>query len=194
MGEYELNTELLEFFKALADANRLKIVGLLASQSYTVEQLAATLCLGVSTTSHHLARLAQAGLVSAHTAGHYYNYTLQTDALQSMAQRLLATDNLQKLSADADLDAYDRKVLDTFLDAEGRIKAFPAQEKKFQVVLRYVLKAFEPGARYTERQVNEILARYNDDTASLRRGLIEYKLMNREGGGGDYWREDSNPV
>ena len=190
MDEYELNTELLEFFKALADANRLKIVGLLASQSYTVEQLAATLGLGVSTTSHHLARLAQAGLVSAHTDGHYYNYTLQTDALQSMAQRLLATENLQKLSADADLDAYDRKVLDTFLDAEGRIKAFPAQDKKFQVILRYVLKAFEPGVRYPEKQVNEILARYNDDTASLRRGMVEYHLMAREGGGGAYWRKE----
>ena len=33
--------QLLVFFKALADANRLKIVGLLAQQPYTVEQLAA---------------------------------------------------------------------------------------------------------------------------------------------------------
>ena len=32
--------ELLKFFKALADANRLKIVGLLAQGEYTVEQMA----------------------------------------------------------------------------------------------------------------------------------------------------------
>jgi hypothetical protein len=57
------------------------------------------------------------------------------------------------------------------------------------VLLRYVLRAFEPEKRYTEKQVNEILLRYNEDTASLRRGMIEYHLMEREGGGGNYWRK-----
>jgi hypothetical protein len=84
-------------------------------------------------------------------------------------------------------------VLDTFVDADGRLKAFPAQEKKFQVILRYVVEAFKPGERYRETQVNEILSRYHDDTASLRRGLIEHKLMRREGGGGAYWRDADAP-
>jgi DNA-binding transcriptional ArsR family regulator len=35
--------QLLTFFKALADANRLKIIGLLAQQPYSVEQLSAML-------------------------------------------------------------------------------------------------------------------------------------------------------
>jgi len=191
MAENELNQELLEFFKALADANRLKIVGLLAREPYTVEHLAAVLGLSVSTTSHHLSYLAHVGLVSARTDGHYSIYSLQINTLQSMAQRLLATEELPRLSADVDLDAYDRKVLDTFLDAEGKIKSFPAQEKKFQVILRYVLKAFEPGTRYTEKQVNEILSKYQDDIATLRRGLVEYQLMEREGGGGAYWLKES---
>jgi hypothetical protein len=34
------------------------------------------------------------------------------------------------------------------------------------------------------------LSRYSQDTASLRRGLIEYKLMAREAGGEAYWRID----
>ena len=57
--------QLLTFFKAMADANRLKIVGLLAGQPYTVEQLAALLELRPSTISHHLMILSEAGLVSA---------------------------------------------------------------------------------------------------------------------------------
>jgi hypothetical protein len=85
-------------------------------------------------------------------------------------------------------DAYDRKILATFTDAEGRITAFPAQKKKYLALLRYVLKAFEPGVRYSEKQVNEILLRYNEDTAMLRRSLVEYHMMAREGGGGEYWR------
>jgi hypothetical protein len=86
------------------------------------------------------------------------------------------------------MDGYDKKVLDAFLTSDGRIKAFPAQEKKFQVILRHVLKAFEPGKHYKEKEVNEILVRYNDDTATLRRGMVEYQLMDRQGGGGEYWR------
>jgi hypothetical protein len=57
--------------------------------------------------------------------------------------------------------------------------------------LRYVLQDFQPGTRYSEKKVNEILSRFSEDTASLRRGLIEYKMMVREGGGGEYWLSES---
>lgn len=87
-------------------------------------------------------------------------------------------------------EAYERKVLRHFLDAEGRIKQFPAQQKKQLVILRHVVKAFEPGRRYTEREVNEVLLRFNEDTARLRRDLVDFKFMGREGGGGEYWRTD----
>lgn len=180
--------ELLNFFKALADGNRLKIVGILAQGSQTVEQIASILGVGVSTVSRHLQILSHAGLVTARADGHYFIYSLQTDELHGMARRLLQTEELPRLSQDLDMEAYDRKVLDTFLDANGRITAFPAQEKKFQVLLRYVLRDFEEGKQYSEKQVNEMLGRYSDDTASLRRGLIEYKLMAREGGGRAYWK------
>ena len=184
------NQALLEFFKALAEPNRMKIVGFLAQRSYTVGELAEALGLGVSTTSNHLSHLAHVGLVSARAQGHYAVYSLDVAALQGMARRLLQTENLPSLSQQAEQDtpAYDRKVLATFLDPEGRVIAFPAQEKKFQVLLRHVVRSFDPGTRYTEKQVNEILSRFNEDTASLRRGLIEYHLMQREADGEAYWR------
>jgi len=188
MTDQTQSEELLNFFKALADANRLKIVGLLAQKAFTVEELAGQLGLSASTTSHHLARLAKAGLVAARTEGHYYFYSLQTEMLKEMSQRLLHDENLPRLSEEANVDAYERKVLETFTDAEGHITAFPSQEKKYRVLLSYAMQAFEPGVRYSEKQVNEILLRFNEDTASLRRGMIEYHLMEREGGGGAYWR------
>lgn len=183
----QLNT-LLDFFKTLADVNCFKIIGLLAQQPSSVEALAQALGLSASTTSHHLSRLADIGLVSARTEGHYYIYSLHTESLQEMSQQLLKAENLPRLSEVSSEDAFERKVLKAFLDESGCITAFPAQEKKFLVILRHVLKAFEPGKRYPEKEVNEILSRYNEDTASLRRGLVEYKLMEREGGGGAYWR------
>lgn len=187
MTEQEHLAELLAFFKALADESRLKIIGLLAQQPYSVEKLAEALGLGVSTTSHHLASLTKAGLVSVRVDGHYYIYSLQTETLKSMSRHLLQEENLPKLSEGLGEDAFARKVMSTFVDDTGRITAFPAQEKKFIVLLQYVLKPFKPGRRYSEKEVNEILKTFSEDTASLRRGLIEFKLMQREGGGGEYW-------
>jgi predicted transcriptional regulator len=185
--EQENTNELLAFFKALADENRLKIIGLLAQQPYTVEKLAETLGLGVSTTSHHLSKLANTGLVAARVNGHYYEYALQVEALQEKAQRLLHQEDLHLLSPETGDDSLERKVLANFIDKNGKITAFPAQEKKFIILLRHVSKSFEPGIRYPEKQVNDILSRYNDDTATLRRSLVAYKIMTREGGGGEYW-------
>lgn len=190
MSDESIMPELLEFFKALAEPKRLRIVGLLAQEAYTGEQLAAMLELSEGTISHHLSYLVHAGLVSAETRGYYNTYRLRLDAIHAMAERLLSRDELPKLAADVDLDAYDRKVLETFTDPEGRIKQLPAQQKKLDVLLRHVLKAFEREVRYPEKQVNEILSFYHDDVAYLRRSLVESKYMAREGGGGAYWRID----
>ncbi len=187
----DTGAELLGFFKALADANRLKIVGLLAQGEYAVEQIAEMLDLRPSTVSHHLSKLSKAGLVSARPESYYNTYRLETDVLESMSQRLLARETMPAVTADIDMDAYDRKVLNTFCDSEGRILQFPAQRKKFEVILRNAAGAFKSGKRYKEKQVNEILSFYSDDTATLRRGLVEHRIMEREGGGGEYWLRDN---
>ena len=187
----ETVTKLLDFFKALADANRLKIVGLLAQGDYTVEQMAEMLGVRPSTVSHHLSKLSTVGLVSARSESYYNTYRLETDVLESMSQRLLARDTMPAVTADVDMDAYDRKVISTFCDSEGRILQFPAQRKKFEVLLRHAAGAFKPGRRYSEKQVSEMLSSFSDDTATLRRGLIDHGVMEREGGGGEYWLRDS---
>jgi hypothetical protein len=74
------------------------------------------------------------------------------------------------------------------MTSDGRLKDFPAQQKKLEAILRHVVQFFEPGERYSEKEVNQILSKFNEDTARLRRSLIEFKLMEREGGGGMYWR------
>ena len=183
MGTQTINDELLGFFKALADANRLKIVGLLTKEPYTVEQLAEILEARPSTISHHLAKLSKAGLVSANAESFYKIYHLETDVLEEKACRLLAEETLPAITADIDTDAYDRKVLANFTTPEGHVKAFPAQRMKMEAILRYVLKAFETGKRYSEKDVNELLSQYCEDTAALWRELVEYRILAREGGG-----------
>jgi DNA-binding transcriptional ArsR family regulator len=177
-----LNLELVTFFKALADSNRLKIIGLLANQSYTVEQLAEALSISASTVSHHLSRLAEVGLVSARSESYYNYYRLEPQIMENMAKRLLVKENFPKLAENVDTDTYEQKVLKSFIAPDGSIKAFPAQEKKFQIILQHVVKIFEPGVIYSEKEVNLMLLPFNKDTASLRRGFIEYKLMTRQNG------------
>jgi len=182
------NPELVAMFKALADSSRLKIVGLLAQQPYSVEQLAALLNLKPSTVSHHLARLSEVGLVSARAESYYTIYSLDKTALEETTRRIFSREEMSEGAADIDLDACDRNVLADFTRPDGRLKTIPARRKKLEVVLRRVIKAFEPGTRYSEQQVNEILARFHSDTATLRRELVGSNLMQREDGGGEYWR------
>jgi hypothetical protein len=183
----EILAELLPFFKALADPQRLRIVGLLANQELSVEQLAEILGLRASTVSHHLSYLSHVGLVSARAKSYYNLYRLENTALDRLARRLLQRETMQPVSAQDNLDVYDRKVIANFTDAEGRIKILPAQRKKLEAILRYVLRSFEPGVRYSEKRVNEILSQYHKDTATLRRELVDYQMLAREGGGGEYW-------
>jgi predicted transcriptional regulator len=189
-GMSEENSELVKVFKALADASRLKIIGVLTQQPYTVEELAAVLGLKPSTVSHHLSKLSEVGLVSSRGQGYYSVYQLEKDALAANMQRIFSSEQIASVAADVDLDAFDRKVVSDYSLPDGRLKTIPAQRKKLEAILRYVVKAFESGARYSEKQVNEILSRFHEDTASLRRELVGYKLMAREGGGGEYWRVD----
>lgn len=184
-----MSEELVSFYKALADTSRLKIIGLLAQQSYSVEQLAELLHLKAATVSHHLTKLTELGLVSAHAESYYSVYQLEEKTLEEKTRRLLSREDFQAVVVDVDLDAYDRKVIADYSRRDGSLKTLPAQRKKLEAILHYVVKAFEPGKRYSEKKVNEILGHYHEDTASLRRELVGYGLMKREGGGGDYWRE-----
>ncbi len=182
-----MSDDLVAFFKALADPARLKIVGLLAQKPYSVEELAALLDLKASTISHHLSQLAKAGLVSARAEGYYSVYQLDRQALESRSRALLSNENLSAAVGDVDLDAYDRKILRDFTRRDGSLKSLPAQRKKLEAVLRYVVDSFKRDRRYTEKQVNEILSGYHEDTATLRRELVGGGLMKREDG--VYWRE-----
>lgn len=185
-----MSEELVAFFKVLSDANRLKIIGLLSQQPYSVEELAALLGLKASTVSHHLSKLAKVGLVSAKTESYYNVYQLDQKALEERSRSLFSQEKMTASIADVDVDAYDRKVIADFTRKDGSLKIIPAQRKKLDAVLRYVVQAFKVGRRYTEKQVNEILVGYHEDTATLRRELVGAKLMLREGGGGEYWREE----
>ncbi|MBN2118575.1 MAG: metalloregulator ArsR/SmtB family transcription factor [Anaerolineales bacterium] len=183
-----MSEELVTFFKALADKNRLKIVGLLVERSYSVEELSELLQLKPPTVSHHLAKLVEAGLVKSHAESYYNVYQLDQSMLEAKTRTMFSQQELASVASEVDADAYDKKVIKDYSRRDGSLKTLPSQRKKLEAILRYVVRAFDVGKRYSEKQVNEILAGYHEDTATLRRELVGFGLMQREGGGGEYWR------
>src|SRR3989440_3328573 len=176
---------LLQFFKVLADENRLKILGILANREQSVEELAALLQLKAPTVSHHLARLKELNLVGMRSEGNTHIYWLNAEALRNTSKGLLSSEKIASLVDDVEGDAWERKVLRDFFEGT-RLKEIPASRKKRSVILKWLANQFEHGILYKEAQVNEIIERHHPDTAWLRRELIAEKLMQRENG--MYWR------
>ena len=184
MGEEEIAAA-LAFFKGLADESRLRILGLLAGKPRSVEELAAALELRTPTVSHHLQTLRRLGIVEMRPEGTTHRYRLDLRRLQDLSRDLLASEKVRSLAAtDADA-AWERKVLRDFFAGE-ELREIPASRKKRLVVLRWLAGRFEPGRRYPEREVNEILRRHHPDVATLRREFIATGLMQREES--VYWR------
>ena len=69
---------------------------------------------------------------------------------------------------------------------DGMIESIPAKRSKRLLLLAEVAQAFEPGVRYSEREVNHVLGALHPDYAALRRYLVDEQLMDRVGG--EYWR------
>ena len=182
----EESDELLMMFKALADESRLKIIGLLATRERSVDELATALKLKPPTVSHHLATLRETGLVKMRAAGTTHVYRFQAETLRELNRRL-APDKLAIPDAEEG-DAWERKVLGDFTE-HGRLKAIPAGERKRLVILHWFARKFEPGRRYTELEVNSIIAEFINDFASIRRYLVDHGLMERRAS--IYWRVET---
>ena len=182
-------TQALALFKCLADRSRLQILKSLALEDMYVERLAERLGLTPPTISFHLKKLSDAGAVRSYKTQYYTMYALEKSVFMTSILELI-----QERSDDAELqkqrdEAYRKKVIDTFFEY-GKLKSIPTQKKKERIVLEEMVKAFEPGRRYTEREVNIILADFHDDFCTLRRDMIGEKLLCRDHQ--IYWRVDED--
>lgn len=162
----------------LADPARLKVVAALALGAATLEDVAAASGLPLKDVALSARRLARAGLL--HRNGHAL--TLHPEVFGAAARAAAeAAPAPVPLSDDPAEDA----VLSAFL-RNGRLTSIPAQRTKRLVVLGHLVRVFEAGVRYPEREVNALLAVWHPDVAALRRYLVDEGLLTREAG--VYWR------
>ncbi len=177
----------LDFVKAVSDADRLRIIGELTRADASPSQLADRLGMPFREAFNHLAMLEFVGVV--HQTGD--TFSLDQAALEKLSKEQFAGQRAN-YSADPASDDTTRKVLSAYLNADGSLKQLPAQPSKQRVILEYLLPAFEPGVSYTEKEVNSILRRFHPDTASLRRALVDAGMLSREGDGSRYWKNVAN--
>ena len=185
-----MDPDLLTALKALSDASRLRIVGLLADgRRLAVEQLAQALKLTPATVVHHLKKLRDAGLVESHPRPPYMDYSLRIGRLGEIGADLHKIDReLTGRPAKGDKTRPDwagpeeGKVLSAFFEGD-RLTSIPAQHSKRLIVLRQLAETvFEKKRKYPEKEVNQLLALRNPDPAALRRYLVDEHFMTRKNG------------
>jgi hypothetical protein len=176
--------ELLDFVKAMSDAERLRVIGALVKRPAPVAEVASHLGIPVRDAFDHLEHLVSVGVVQK--SGQ--EYSLDMNGLEQLSKNQFIAEPRPSYIPAPGLDEKSRKVLVAYLNADGTIKQIPSQASKLRVILEYLVTAFTPGANYTEKEVNTILRRFHLDTAGLRRDLIDCGLMKRESDGSRYWR------
>ena len=183
-----MDPDLLIALKALSDASRLRIVGVLAEgKPVSVEEMARRLSLSPGTVVHHLNRLRAARLVESTPRRPYVDYSLRLGRLAEIGADLSRIAHEQagdEAPADAPdwASAEEAKVLRSFFE-NGLLTSIPAQRTKRLVVLHYVATTvFERKRRYPEKEVNQRLGAVNPDPASLRRYLVDEGFMARKSG------------
>lgn len=77
-------------------------------------------------------------------------------------------------------------ILRAFIGADGRLSSIPTKLTKRLVILDHIAQSFEPGIRYSESEVNEVMHQFHADHAALRRYLVENEFLERDAG--VYWR------
>lgn len=179
--------ELLDFVKAMADVDRLRIIGVLARQPANRSEIAERLNMPLRDVVDHLAFLEHVGIINLKDD----LYELNTEKMENLARAQLREERPEYIPA-PDLDEKSRKILVSCLNPDGSIKKLPPQPNKLKVILDYLVQAFTPGIDYTEKEVNTIIRRFHVDVSGLRRDLVDAGLLDRERDGSRYWRPSTS--
>jgi len=162
----------------LAEPDRLRVVAALVLGASTVDEIRAATGLGVRSIGKALSRLIDGELVERSKDGAHYllEHAFRTAAVAAVPA---------EVDEHAGVEAERAKVLRAFVRG-GRLVSVPTQRSKRLVILDLLAQDFEPGRQYPEREVNGILRRWHDDTATLRRALVDEQFLERDHG--HYWR------
>jgi biotin operon repressor len=158
---------LLQFFQAVGQPERLKMLGMMANKPYSVSELAYELGLKETAVSHHLRRLQKMGLVIEDSRQFTYTYQLDNTALKQLEQYVI--DGKKS-------DYFEQAVLKQHLKGD-RIQRIPADKKEREVIVRWLAEQFEIEKQYSEDEIDEIILRHYPSHKMLKRYLRDRRYL-----------------
>jgi hypothetical protein len=156
-----------ELVALLAEPDRLRALAAVALGASTLPEVADRAGLGTRAAARALSRLAGGGLLEGEGGK---GYRVRTEVLKAAA--------IPAARPEQPEGSPEAAVLRRFLH-DGRLLSIPAARGKRLVVLDHLAGLFEPGRRYPEPEVNELLGRYHPDYAMLRRYLVDDGFLDR---------------
>jgi hypothetical protein len=170
----------IDLLRFLLDPTRLAVVGALASASDHTEGLAERSGCSHDEVLRTLGVLVQAGLVTRDGKHYHLDVDAWREVARDLPQAAAASPRVGFGMTDEE-----SQVLARFFRGD-RLEEVPAQRSKRRIVLERLALELEPGVRYSEAEINELLRRFHDDHATLRRLLVDEGLVDRAAG--EYWR------
>jgi hypothetical protein len=173
-----------DLLKLLVEPRRLAVAGALAAAEgpITSADLARRASVGRREVLDVVAALVAGGLAHRTDDG---RYALHPPAWRSVAARVATVTPPPAPTIGHGMTADERVVLGRFFEGTT-LREIPATRSSRLVVLERLALEFDPGVRYPERDVNEMLGRFHPDWSSLRRHLVDEGLLDREAN--VYWR------
>lgn len=166
----------------LAEPERLRVVAALVLGARTPSQLIEATGLDQRAVSRALQRLQTGGLISADPDG----FTVDIELFKEVARLRAAS---SKIENPGYVDECTGSVVRRFIQ-DGRLMRLPAQRSRRVAVLEHFAQSFQPGLRYSEKEINGVLREWcaggEVDHVTLRRCLVNEGLLSREAG--MYWR------
>jgi hypothetical protein len=156
-----------ELLALLAEPDRLRALAAVALGAETLAEVAERAGLEPKAAARALSRLVAGGLLEG---GAGKGYRVRDETLRAAARPPAAESEPAEESGN--------EVLRRFIH-KGRLLAMPAAYSKRLDVLDHLAGLFEPGRRYPEGEVNELLGRYHPDYALLRRYLVDDGFLDR---------------
>ena len=168
----------LDLIRAVLDPVRLAVLGASATGAVDIKKMSATLNVPRAEIARAVGDLRSSGLLRP-------DGTLDSGSLRTIARSLPDSSGGSGMPVEGPWTDEEAQVLGRFF-ADGRLVEIPSAAKKRRLAMEKIALEFQPGRRYSEREVNLAVQLIHDDYAAIRRYLVDEGFMDRADGA--YWR------
>ncbi len=168
----------IDFLRLAVDQRRLAVLGLAAVGPVDVDAVATRLDIPLREAREIVGKLRVAGILDE-------SFQLVRAVLEDIGANLARAESASEEVLDGPWTDEERTVLRTFFTG-AKLTSIPMNRAKRRVVLELLAQEFEPGVRYSEREVSGRLQLFHPDYAALRRYMVDEQILTRADG--VYWR------